>query len=179
MATYIALLRAINVTGYNRISMTALREMLTDMNLRDVRTLVQSGNVVFTGRAQAPARLEKALERATAERLGVTTEYMVRSPDEWQAVIDRMPFVNEAKAAPKLALVMALKTAPAAGTADAFVRSLSGPELVRVDGRHVYLVYPTGVGTSRLTGALIEKRLGVRGTARNWNTVLKLGAMTT
>jgi uncharacterized protein (DUF1697 family) len=176
--TFIALLRAINLGAHNRISMTALREMLADMGMRDVRTLVQSGNVVFEARTRSTAALEKDLERATAARLDVTTDYVVRTPDEWRSVVARNPFVKEAVAKPNLAFVMALKRAPDRKAVAALEAWVAGPERLRVDARHVYLVYPGGIGRSRLTGALIEKRLGVRGTARNWNTVLKLAEMT-
>jgi uncharacterized protein (DUF1697 family) len=177
MSSVIALLRAVNVTGHNRLTMAALREVLTGMGLGDVRTLLQSGNVVFAARPQPAAQLEGALERATAAQLGVTTDYVVRTPKEWTAMIEGNPFAREAAATPNLMLVMALKQAPEAAAAAAFERAHAGPERLSVQGRHVYLVYPDGVGRSRLTGALIEKRLGVRGTARNWNTVLKLAAM--
>jgi len=55
--------------------------------------------------------------------------------------------------------------------------AIAGPEMVRADGRHLYIVYPDGIGRSRLTNALFEKKLGIRGTARNWNTVLKIAAL--
>ena len=55
--------------------------------------------------------------------------------------------------------------------------AITGPEVVRADGAHAYIIYPDGVGRSRLTHALIERKLGTRGTGRNWNTVLKLAAL--
>ncbi len=72
---------------------------------------------------------------------------------------------------------MALKGAPDAGAVAALQAAITGREVVRADGRHAYLVYPDGVGRSRLTLALIEKKLGTSGTARNWNTALKLAAL--
>jgi uncharacterized protein (DUF1697 family) len=72
---------------------------------------------------------------------------------------------------------MFLKAAPKANDVKAVQASIVGPEIVRADGRHLYIVYPAGIGKSRLTNVLIEKKLGIRGTARNWNTVLKLAAL--
>lgn len=177
MAAFIGLLRAVNLGSHNRVSMSALRDLLTDLGMRNVRTLVQSGNVVFETRARNASRLEQVLEEATAERLGVTTDYMVRTPDEWRDAMARNPFAEEAAARPNLGFLVALKSPPSAADAAAFEHSHTGPERVHIHHRHVYIVYPNGVGPSRLTGASIEKRLGTRGTARNWNTVRKLETM--
>lgn len=175
--TFIGLLRAVNLGAHNRVSMAALREMAEGLGMRNARTLVQSGNLVFDTSSRSPSRLETLLERATAEHLGVTTDYVVRTPDEWREIIRGSPFGKEVETRPNLVHLMALKSEPSRAAAAAFERSLGGPERVHVAGRHVYIDYPNGAGPSRLTGALIEKRLGVRGTARNWNTVLKLNAM--
>ncbi len=72
---------------------------------------------------------------------------------------------------------MALKTPPDPSTFPALRAAIKGPERVELSGRHAWLVYPDGVGRSKLTNTVIERRLGVRGTARNWNTVLKLAAL--
>jgi uncharacterized protein (DUF1697 family) len=74
-------------------------------------------------------------------------------------------------------LVVLLKVAPDRQNVAALQRAITGRESVRIDGRHAYVVYPDGIGRSRLTTALTEKILGTRATARNWNTVLKLGAL--
>jgi uncharacterized protein (DUF1697 family) len=71
---------------------------------------------------------------------------------------------------------MFLKSATNAKDVKAVQAAITGSEIVRGDGRHLYIVYPDGIGRSRLTNALLEKKLGIRGTARNWNTVLKLAA---
>jgi uncharacterized protein (DUF1697 family) len=101
----------------------------------------------------------------------------VRSAADWRGVIDRNPFPREAEDDPGHLLVMAFKRAPTPGDVKALQAAISGREVVRADGTHAYLVYPDGIGRSRLTTALIEKTLGTRGTGRNWNTVLKLGAL--
>ena len=72
---------------------------------------------------------------------------------------------------------MFLKGAPAGKVVGALQASITGPEVVRAEGKHLYITYPAGIGRSRLTTALIERSLGTRGTGRNWNTVLKLGAL--
>ena len=74
-------------------------------------------------------------------------------------------------------LVLALKDAPDRGSVTALQSAIAGRETVRVEGRHAYIVYPDGIGRSRLTTVVIEKQLETRVTGRNWNTVLKLGAL--
>ncbi len=177
MAMHIALLRAVNLAGLNKVGMADLRALAQDLGLEEPRTLLQSGNLVFRSDQRAD-RLEKLLEDATKEQLGVATDFFVRSAKEWRAVTEGNPFPAAAKADPGHLLVMTLKSAPTSARIKALAQAISGREAVRgTGGRHVYLVYPDGVGRSKLTTALIEKKLDTRGTARNWNTVLKLAAL--
>ncbi|HUZ18350.1 MAG TPA: hypothetical protein VMV68_08170, partial [Spirochaetia bacterium] len=71
-------------------------------------------------------------------------------------------------------LVMFLKSVPLPDGADRVRAAIRGPEKIEVDGRNAYLVYPAGIGESKLTAAVIERELGARGTARNWNTLRKV-----
>jgi uncharacterized protein (DUF1697 family) len=174
MPLHIALLRGINVGGRNLVAMAALRELCGDLGFAGATTLLQSGNLVFRSARKADAALERLLERATAERLGVAADYVVRSADEWERIVDRNPFPKEAKDDPGHLVVMFLKSAPKVNDVDTLRATIKGPETVRADGKHLYIVYPEGIGRSKLTGTVIEKKLGTRGTARNWNTVLKL-----
>lgn len=153
--------------------MADLRETLVGLGLDDVRTLLQSGNVVFRS-AKTPAALEPLLEKAVAQRFGLATEFFVRSVREWDAAIAANPFVSEAKVDPSHLLLMALKGAPEPSDVEALSAAIEGRERVAAEGRHAYLVYPDGIGRSKVTNAFLESRLRVRGSARNWNTVLKL-----
>ena len=177
MSPWIALLRAINVGGRNLVGMSDLRDLLESLKFTDVRTLLQSGNVVFRAPARADAELETTLERATEKRLGVATQFFVRSASEWTSIISANPLRAEAKRDPGHLLVMCLKDAPARKDVEALQAAIRGPEVVRAVGRQLYLSYPAGVGRSKLTNGLIESKLRTRGTARNWNTVLKLAAL--
>ena len=177
--TYFAFLRAINVGGRNQVAMADLRDMLTQLGLADPQSILQSGNLVFRGRPRTGAQLERLLEAAAQERLGLETEFFVRTAVEWEAVVARNPFPAEARRDPGHLIVMLLKAAPAATNVKALQAAITGPEVVRAGTHHVYITYPDGMGRSRLTNAVIEKHLGARGTARNWNTVLKLKALVT
>lgn len=176
MTSYIALLRAVNLPGHNSVSMADLRELLAAAGFDNPRSLLQSGNLLFRAPTRRPEALETLLEGACAKRLGVVTDFLVRTADEWQEVLSRNPFPKESKQDPGHLIVVFLKGAPGADRVRALRAAIKGREVLEGRGRELYVVYPDGVGRSKLTAALIESKLGVRGTARNWNTVRKLAA---
>lgn len=171
---YVALLRAVNVGGRNRVAMADLRALLADLGLTGGRSLLQSGNLVFHGEGRSGAEVEQMLEAETLRRLSLRTEYLVRTAEQWAGVVAGNPFPDEAARDPGHLVLMALKQAPAREAIDALRAAVPGRERVHVDGAHAYVTYPDGIGRSRLTNTAIEKVLGTRGTGRNWNTVLKL-----
>ena len=175
---YIALLRAINVGGQNRVAMSNLRGLLTTLGFSNPQSLLQSGNLVFSGGRQTAARLERLLEAEAARQLQAHADCLVRTSSEWEQIVAGNPFHGEAKDDPSHLVVMFLKKAPTKENAAALQAAIKGPEVVRVEGRQAYIVYPAGIGRSKLTTTLIETKLGSRGTGRNWNTVLKLLALT-
>lgn len=177
MSAFVALLRGVNVGGHAMVAMADLRAMLATLGFDNPRSLLNSGNLVFESSARSPAQLARTLETETKKRLSVAPDYFVRTGKEWQAVIAANPYRAEAKRDPGHLIVMFLKDAPGAKAVKELRAVIVGREILRVNGRHAYIVYPDGMGTSRLTNTLIEKKLGTRGTARNWNTVLKLDAM--
>jgi len=174
---HVALLRGVNVGGHNRVAMSDLRDLLGALGFAGAKSLLQSGNLVFQSEGRTGAELERLLEAETASRLSVTADYLVRTADEWQAVVAGNPFPDEAKRNPGHLVVMFLKTAPQAKDVQALQAAIEGPESIRAEGRHLYVAYPAGIGRSKLTGTLIEAKLGTRGTARNWNTILKLAVI--
>ena len=178
MTVHVGLLRAVNLAGVNRVGMADLRDLLARLGLENGKTLLQSGNVVFRCDARSANELESLLEQETRKRLGVPTDWFVRTAAEWKRIVAANPFPAEAKRDPGHLLLVCLKEAPGRASVAALQSAIPGREVVRAaGGRHVYAYYPDGVGRSRLSAALMEKKLGTRGTARNWNTVLKLGAL--
>ena len=176
MALTIALQRAVNVGG-RKLAMAQLRAMMAELGFADARTLLQSGNLVFEPSKESASKLERKLEAATQERFGLAIDYLVRTAAEWAAIVADNPFPDMARDDPAHLVVMPLKAAPAADRIAALHAAISGHEEVCAIGRELYITYPDGLGTSKLTGAVIERRLAVRGTARNWNTTLKLARM--
>jgi uncharacterized protein (DUF1697 family) len=176
MTSYIALLRGVNVGGHKRIAMADLRALVTELGFAGPRTLLQSGNLVFESDTRAPAQLERRLEAGCRDGLGMDVDFFVRSAREWAAVVTCNPFPDEAEHDPGHLLVMLLKKPAGSSSAKRLQEAIAGREIVRARGRELYITYPDGIGRSRLTNAVIEKHLGTRGTARNWNTVRKLAA---
>jgi uncharacterized protein (DUF1697 family) len=172
---YAAFLRAVNVAG-NQLSMAALKTLFAKLHFGDVRTLLQSGNIVFEAEKQNRAALEALLERETEKQLKVHTEYFIRDAKDLAHVIEHNPFTRAAKDDPQRLVVFFLKDAPGAKHVSALQARIKGPETVAAGARHLYVTYPAGMGKSKLTNAVIEKALDTRGTARNWNTVLKAEA---
>jgi uncharacterized protein (DUF1697 family) len=171
MPRQIALLRGINLGSRNRVSMPELRDLLTELGYGDVRTLVQSGNVVLTSR-RSPARLEKDLQREIADGLGVDTPVIVRTRDELAAVIERDPFGAEVDN-PKLYQVTFLASEPSAEAARELAEADVAPERLELIGRELYTWHPDGIQRSKVDRLRTSKRLP-DGTARNWNTVTGL-----
>jgi uncharacterized protein (DUF1697 family) len=156
--------------------MADLRNLVTGLGFSDVRTLLQSGNLVFRGLGAAEA-IEARLEVESQKRFGFHADYLVRDLDEWDAMIAANPFVDAARDDPGHLLVMSLRTPVAAGGLAKLREAIKGRETVEAVGRAAYIIYPDGIGSSKLTIQVIERHLGSRGTGRNWNTVLKLAAL--
>jgi uncharacterized protein (DUF1697 family) len=178
MTKHVALLRAVNVGGRGSLAMAELRKVAEGLGYGAVKTLLQSGNLAFDAKGKADA-LERALEAALLQQLGIATDFMVRGAREWGAIIAANPFPDQAKSDPGHLVVMVLKDRATEKAVAALQASVKGRETIRSAGRELYITYPDGIGRSKLTGAVIEKALGTRGTARNWNTVTKLGALVT
>ena len=178
MVTYIGLLRAINLGAHNKVSMADLKALLAELGMKNPHSLLQSGNLIFESTARATAPLEKLFEAGAAKQLGLETDFFVRTGAEWQQAIADNPFPKEAKLDPGHTVLMCLKDAPPPAAVKALQDAIKGREVVTANGRHAYFLYPDGIGRSKLTMTLIERRLGTTGTARNWNTVRKLGALT-
>jgi uncharacterized protein (DUF1697 family) len=156
--------------------MTDLRNFIAQLGLDDCRSLLQSGNLVFTSKVRTATELERYLETEAADRLSLEVDFFVRTPDEWKSIIRQNPFRKEAERDPGHLIVLFLKSAPSVEDIVALQAAIRGRETVRAKGKQAYIFFPDGQGRSKLTTAILEKHLG-RGTGRNWNTVLKLGIM--
>src|SRR2546428_11651782 len=146
MATYVALLRAVNVGGRSQVAMSDLRHLLIELGFDDVQSLLQSGNLVFTTDAGTGAKVEAMLEAETQKHLGLKTAFFVRNAREMGTVIASNPFPAEAKRDPSHLLVVFMKDAPKSNAVEALSAAITGPDLVQAKGKHAAIVSPTGTG---------------------------------
>lgn len=166
MTRYVAFLASINVGG-NRLSMADLRHALEREGFDDVETVVASGNVLFRHDNRPLDGLEDKLAHILSDRFDIASFAAVRDRAAVAGAIEGNPFA--ADGAPNLVHTLFLERQPAS---EAFAKLIAdhaerGPERLAPGDRCLYIDYVDGVGTSRLTGAFIERRLGCRGTARN------------
>jgi len=176
---YAVFLRGVNVGGV-KVPMAELRAMAEAMGFTGVKTLLQSGNLVLADPKARPAgELETLLEAEAKGTFGRAIDFMIRTPDELAAAIAANPFPAMAKDDPSHLLVFFLKgKAPDHAAIAALNAAITGPEQAAATGRELYITYPDGIGTSKLSNSLLEKALGKqRATGRNWNTVLKVAAL--
>ena len=174
----VAFLRAVNVGGTGKLAMAELKLLAEDFGLINPKTLLQSGNLIFETGARSSAKLETLLEQQIANRLAVQTDVMVRSAEQIRSAMKRNPFMKEAKSDPGRVHVHFIKGMTDTAAVASLTKAIKGPERVGGTGSEVFIYYPEGAGASKLTGAVIERHLGSRGTSRNWNTVTKLAALT-
>ena len=170
MARLVALLRGINLGSRRRIAMADLRALIEALGYEDVRTLLQSGNVVFTG---APAGAREALEAAIADRFGFQVDVVLRTMQELAAIVAADPFGAEASN-PTRYFVVFLSERPAAAALRALGEQDFTPERLSAGGRELYAWCPEGMQGSRLMRALGKPGLAETATFRNWSTVTKL-----
>ncbi len=173
MPTYVALLRGINLGAKRRVAMADLRSWLGDLGYADVRTLVQSGNIVFRT-AKRPATVLREVEARLAEGAGFAIDCVVRTAEELRAVVEADPLGSVADNASRYH-VSFLREAPEQPD---FAPDAFAPELFHVGEREIYFWTPDGVIHSRMLAAF-PTRKGEVATMRNWNTVTKLLALTT
>jgi uncharacterized protein (DUF1697 family) len=171
MKTYIALLRGINVSGQKIIKMQELREAIEAMGFADVRTYVQSGNIVFKSAAKPNAELAQMLSKQIAKTFGFDVPVVVRSAEEWTIIAKSHPLLKQSQLDVTKLYVTFLNAAPTANATRALQLLANEEEQCDVIGHEVYLHCPKVYGNTKLSNANIEKKLGVSATTRNWKTV--------
>jgi uncharacterized protein (DUF1697 family) len=177
MTTHIVLLRAVNVGGTGKIAMAGIRDCLTKAGFADVRTLLQSGNVVFRSEEKRTDVVEARVEAELLKVFSLQTQAMARSTSDWKKLIEGNPFPDAAKNDPSHLVALLTKRPVKSADADALtaaVKAIGGNEKIGFHRGQLYATYPDGIGDSRLISAVIERATKCPVTARNWNTVLKL-----
>ncbi|BCG94556.1 DUF1697 domain-containing protein [Mesorhizobium sp. 131-2-1] len=176
MQTYIALLYSIILGEGRRVVMADLKAMAEGLGLKNVRTLVATGNLVFEARATKTADLELRLEAAFEKTFGRHVDIIVRGADDWLRLVSGNPFpVESAEAGDQVAVRVMRKPASADAVAALHAYAAEDEKVLSVEG-DIWVVFSRERPSSRLLAATNHKRLGI-GTSRNWNTVRRLAEM--
>jgi len=174
MNVIISLLRGVNLGGHHQVKMADLCALYGTLGYCDARSHINSGNIVFRCRQKDLASIAKKLETAIEKKYGFHVDVVVRTTAELRDVIRRNPFAKRKNIEPSKFLVTFFDQSPAAEICTQIRCLKPDPEQLHLDGREIYAYFPEGVGQSKLFRALSGKPLKKEGTARNWNTVLKL-----
>ena len=177
MANYIAMLRGINVSGHKIIKMELLRASFAALGFKNVKTYIQSGNVVFEAPKDSDASVSAKIERKILRDFGFSVPVFIRSAKEMEAVCAGNPFLKAPGMDQTKFHVSFLSGDPLEGGHKELEPLAAKTEQFRIIGREVYLYLPNGSGNSKLSNTAIEKKLSVGATTRNWATVNTLLAM--
>lgn len=178
MPTYISMLRGINLAGHKRVEMARLRGMFEGMGFAQVRTYINSGNVVFKTGKSAPAALSKKIEERMLAEFGFSASVITRTAAELGRAIEGNPFVKESRSDPSNVFIGFLEQAPKVDAVEKLQARAAKAEQAHCCGREIYVYYVEGMGRAKLlTHGVLEKVLEVKATMRNWNTVSKLSEM--
>jgi uncharacterized protein (DUF1697 family) len=168
---HVALLRGINVGGKNRLPMKDLSQMFAEAGCADVRTYIQSGNVVFRAKPAIARRVSGAVASAIVKRFGFQAPVQTRTADELRAVASKNPFLRKGDDTDLLHVAFLADVPRSPQPLDP---KRSPPDEFVLQGREIFLRLPNGVARSKLTNAYFDSKLGTISTLRNWRTVLTL-----
>ena len=174
MATFISILRGINVSGHNLIPMDALREMYKNLGFSNITTYVQSGNVVFTSLNTEPENLETKITQQLKNDFVCDVPVIVLTVDKLQQIIDDNPFSKDSSKEQTFLHVTFLSSKPDMQAVKTIEEKKLAGEEIAVTDHAVYLYCPNGYGNTKLSNTFLETKLKVGATTRNWKTTNKL-----
>ena len=170
---YIALLRGINVSGHKPVKMADLQSHFASCGATNVRTYIQSGNVVFEHPATTTDNLRQTLEQHLAAKLGFTVPTLVKTAKELAAIAAANPYDINLPDFGKKMYVCILEKSPSPAAIESIQPYINPTERLVVKGAAAYAYYADGLGRAKLSSAVIERKLGLA-TLRNWNTITAL-----
>jgi len=175
MNSYIALLRGINVSGHNKIKMADLRELFSNLNFSAITTYIQSGNVIFKSTDIDISKIESSIKEAIKKKFNYDVKVLVITKKDIETVFASNPFLkNKTPDITKLCVTF-LSGEP---TIDGLLRledvASKGEDEFKMTDKFLYLHCPSSFAKTKLTNNLIERKLKVDATSRNWKTITKL-----
>ena len=177
MNTHLALLRGINVSGKKLIKMEDLRKLMEAAGFENVKTYIQSGNIVFDSKEISKAKLSEKVKKVIFDHYGFDVSVVMLNGKDLAKAIAENPFIKEKGIDLKQVYVAFLSEEPIEDNIERMKLAKIGDDIALLSGNVMYLKYAAGAGNSKLSTNLIENKLKVIATARNWNTTLKLMEM--
>lgn len=174
MAKYISLLRGINVGGHKRIKMVHLKACYESLGFINVRTYIQSGNVIFEIDESDPSKLVNLIENKIEETFGFSVPVLIRTESEFQRILENNPFCRERKEDTTKLHVTFLSEPPSDFSLEPLEKFREESEELVLVGNEIYLFVPKGLGRTKLNNSVLEKKYKILTTTRNWKTVNKL-----
>ena len=171
MKVYIALLRGINVGGHKKIPMAELRELLTKSALKNVKTYIQSGNVIFQSNQKDTLKLEAKIKKAIMTRFGFDVPVLIKSTENFQTIFDECPFEKEKKLN---SYFVVLNESPEPDLIKEAEKLTYENEEFIIKNECIYFHSSMGYGRTKFSMKIFERKLKVIGTSRNYNTMVKL-----
>jgi uncharacterized protein (DUF1697 family) len=177
MTVMISMLRGVNVGSHQRIKMDALRAVYESLKLEQVRTFIQSGNIIFRTKEKNLPALAKKIQAAIKAEFGFGPEVVLRTADELRQAVAANPFAKRRDLEPAKLLITFLAAEPAPEAHSNLLGLKSHPEELHLKGRELYIYFPNGMGKTKLLWSSVEKLLKTTGTARNLNSAVKMLAI--
>jgi uncharacterized protein (DUF1697 family) len=177
MPIYVSMLRGINVGGHKRIKMDQLRQSFEALGFEQVKTYIQSGNVVFKTGKTSPAALSNKIEERFLKDFGFPASVISRTADEMSKAIKNNPFLKRRGIDPEKLHVMFLSAVPGPAALEKLADLTAAPDQSLRSGQEIYFYLPNGVSQSVLMKNPVDRILAVVTTTRNWKTVNSLNQM--
>lgn len=174
MQTYISMLRGINVSGRNMIKMDALRALYESLDFKNVKTYIQSGNVVFNTKIKNPLELEKKIATQIKKEFGFDIPVTVKETKELTTVFNQNPFIIKRKEDITKLHVTFLSQEPEEAAIDKIKEGQYAEDEFIIIDKVVYLFCPNGYGNTKLTNTFFENKFKLTATTRNWKTITEL-----
>jgi len=177
MSTVVSMLRGINVGGQKRLHMETLREIYKNLGFSNIRTYVQSGNVVFESTEQEETKLTKRIETSIKQACGFPVEVFIRQAPELKQILAGNPFLNDRNEDPSKLHVTFLYQSPPETAWSKLIPPGDTIDEFAPGEQAIYLFCPNGYGKTKLSNSFFERKLGMPVTTRNWNTVNALAEL--
>jgi len=174
MAVLVGLLRGVNIGGHHKIKMHDLRSLCAGLELADVQTHLQSGNLIFRTSERSFPKLADKIECCIERKYGFRPEVLLRTASEMREIVAGNPFASRKGIEPSKLAVVFMEDEPSAPQRQALLQMDIAPEELHVIGRQLYIYFPNGQARPKISWSQVGKILQTPTTARNWNTVTKL-----